>query len=157
MKNEFFYSVNDRFDAPRRIVAAAQIGFVLLSLVFLGFAQAEPIAVVTHEGVPVSALSREEVAELFLGQRSLSFSGISLIPVDVADESLREAFYQEIANMSAARVSAYWARRVFASQGRPPRKLPLGEAKSAVLSQAGTVTYLPNSGASGFKIVLRLP
>ena len=120
-------------------------------------ANAEMIAVVTQNGTPVTSLSKQEVANLFLGKHALTVGGQNLIPVDIADERLREAFYQSVAEMSAARVNAYWARLVFSAQGRPPRKLPLAEAKALILSQPGLVTYLPASGGGEFIVLLRLP
>jgi hypothetical protein len=115
---------------------------------------AEPVVVVTQYGTPVTSLSREQVADLFLGKRNITISGRDLIPLDVDDNSLREAFYQGVTGMSAMRVSAYWARVVFSAQGRPPRKFSLPEVKMLVHSQSGLVTYLPSDDANGFKILL---
>jgi len=117
----------------------------------------EPVAIVTQDGTPLASLSKQEAADLFLGKRKLQVAGQPLTPVDVADEGLRDAFYQGVADMSSVRVNAYWARLVFSAQGRPPRKLPLVEAQALVQSQPGMVTYLPGNGTSGFKILLRLP
>ena len=133
-------------------------GLLLTVLLMLDLpASAESVAVVTHDLIPVTTLTREEVADLFLGKRNITIKGLSLIPLDVNDEPLREAFYQGVAEMSAMRVNAYWSRLVFSAQGRPPRKLPLAEAKSLVQSQPGMVTYVPDVSAAGFKILLRLP
>ncbi|MFM9913968.1 MAG: hypothetical protein ACKVN9_10590, partial [Methylophilaceae bacterium] len=96
------------------------------------------------------------VADIFLGKRKLTVSGISLIPIDISDEALRENFYRQIADMNTIRVNAYWSRVVFSAQGRPPRILSLLDAKSLVASQQGVITYLPENNAAGFKIVLRL-
>jgi hypothetical protein len=120
-------------------------------------AWAESIAVVTKDDTVLTSLTRQEVSDLFLGKRKLVVAGIPLTPVDVADEALREAFYQGVAEMSASRVNAYWARLVFSAQGRPPRKLSLVEAKSLAKKHVGVVTYLPADTAGGFKILLRLP
>jgi hypothetical protein len=117
-------------------------------------AWAEPVVVVTQDGSSVTTLSRDEVADLFLGRRIITISGQDLIPLDVNDESLREAFYQGVANMSTLRVNAYWARLVFSARGRPPPKLSLSEVKRVVLYKPGLVTYLPADDAKGFKIIL---
>jgi len=83
--------------------------------------------------------------------------GQTLTPVDVADEVVRDAFYRGVADMSAVRVNAYWARLVFSAQGRPPRKLPIDKAKMLVASQLGAVTYLPLDDVGRLKILLALP
>ncbi len=116
--------------------------------------QADPVVVVTQDGTPVTSLSRGQVADLFLGKRNITVAGRDLTPLDVNDDSLREAFYQGVAGMSAMRVNAYWARLVFSAQGRPPRKFPLSEVQKLVRSRSGLVTYLPTSDANGFKILL---
>jgi hypothetical protein len=126
-------------------------------LVFVSMANAESIAVVTQEGVQIASLSREEVADLFLGKRKILVAGQTLTPVDVSDESLRDSFYQKVAEMRSVRVKAYWARLVFSAQGRPPRELKLTEAKHLIQSESGYVTYLPANTAEGFNVVLRLP
>jgi hypothetical protein len=120
-------------------------------------ALAEPLSVITANGTAVSSLTRDEVADLFLGRRKISIDGQTLIPLDASDDKVRDSFYQAIADMSAVRVSAYWARIVFAAQGRPPRKLPLDEVKFFLQSQPGTVTYAPDAKHNGFKILLSLP
>ncbi len=124
---------------------------------FISPTRAEPLSVITANGNVVSSLTREEVADLFLGKRKISIDGHALIPLDVSDDKLRDSFYQAVADMSAVRVSAYWARIVFSAQGKPPRKLPLDEVKFFLQSQPGTVTYAPDAKHDGFKILLSLP
>lgn len=120
-------------------------------------AHADSVIVVSDAGVPVTALSREDVADLFLGKRQITVEGLSLTPVDVDDDELRAAFYQGVADMSGIRVNAYWSRLVFSAQGRPPRKVALDVARSLIKSQPGVVTYLPDGDADGLRILLRLP
>ncbi|GAB6141529.1 hypothetical protein JCM14076_22580 [Methylosoma difficile] len=132
------------------------IGLALLLLLALPLA-AEPLAIVTQDSPEAAPLTREEIADLFLGKRKISLAGVNLTPVDISDEALRESFYQGIAEMSTVRVNAYWSRLVFSAQGRPPRQLPLEEAKALVLSTPGIITYIPDAHSNGFKILLRLP
>ena len=130
---------------------------MILVVLFIAWAfpvLAAPVVVVTQDGTPVTTLSRDEVADLFLGKRIITVAGRDLTPLDVNDDFLRESFYQGVAGMSAMRVNAYWARLVFSAQGRPPRKYPLSEVKKLVRSRSGLVTYLPSDDANGFKILL---
>jgi hypothetical protein len=126
------------------------------SLLAVSPAVAESIDVITANGTPISSLTREETADLFLGKRKMSIEGLPLIPLDVSDDGLRDLFYRTVADMSAVRVSAYWARLVFSAQGRPPRQLTVDEAKSLVQSQPGMVTYLRDGKNASFKILLNL-
>lgn len=133
------------------------IQVLLLSTSITSIAWAGSIAVVTQEGSVVKTMTREEAADLFLGKRKIAIEGLSLIPVDIADEDLRDNFYQLVADMSAVRVNAYWARIVFSAQGRPPKKLMPDEAKVLANTQPGTITYIPQNEASGFNLLLNLP
>ncbi|MFM9912292.1 MAG: hypothetical protein ACKVN9_02015 [Methylophilaceae bacterium] len=138
------------------MVKALTTSFFLLLIFGANRAAAEPVVVVTQGNFPISTLSRQDISDLFLGKRKISFSGINLVPIDISDEGLRETFYKQIADMSAIRVNAYWARVVFSAQGRPPRILTLPEAQALITNQQGIITYMPENNASGFKIILRL-
>lgn len=115
-----------------------------------------PLEVVTLSGIPVSSLSRQDVADLFLGRRQITLSGQTLKPVDVSDPSLRDNFYSQVAGMTSVMVNAYWARIVFSARGRPPPILSVTQAQAMVVSNVGFVTYLPDKGPLGFKVVVRL-
>ena len=117
----------------------------------------DSLAIVTAESSTLTSLTRKEVADLFLGKHKINIDGQSVTPIDVTDEASRDAFYQQVAEMSVLRVNAYWARLVFSGQGRPPQQLPLAEAMALAKNQPGTVTYLPARYANGFKILLKLP
>ncbi len=117
----------------------------------------DSLAIVTAESSTVTSLTRKEVADLFLGKHKINIGGQAVTPIDVTDEAPRDMFYQQVADMSAQRVNAYWARLVFSGQGRPPQQLSLTEAMALIKSQPGTVTYLPAQHANGFKILLKLP
>ena len=141
-----------------RMIQSGKFRFGCLILAVLALATcpaaAEPVDVVTQDGAKIASLSREQVADLFLGKARIVFEGLELTPLEVNDEPLREVFYQGVAGMSAMRVNAYWARLVFTSQGRPPRKLNLSDAERLVRSRPGFVTYVPSDDSNGFRILL---
>ena len=53
-------------------------------------------------------------------------------PVDLPKGDLRDSFYNEFASMNRARISAYWAQRVFTGAAQPPLQT---ESVEAALSQ----------------------
>ncbi len=115
------------------------------------------IAVVTGKGSQVAQLSREEIAELFLGKRN-SVQNISVMPIDNQDSALRERFYMSIAEMSNLRVKAYWSRIVFSGQGRPPQEASMEEGISRVINERETLFYLPQEHVTNkMQIVFTIP
>lgn len=115
------------------------------------------VLVALNPQTPEITLKREDVADLFLGRRKLYAGGISLVPLDTKDETLRESFYQGVAGMSSNRVRAHWARLVFSSQGRPPREVDAETALASLLNDRGILIYtFANRVPPGAKIMLKL-
>lgn len=136
----------------------------LVGLVFGGFllclpmwagAEEPVILVVASRNVAISQASRDQVANLFLGQ---SYGELKLRPIDSSDEALRERFYQRVAGLSANRARAVWARLVFATRQTPPREMTTEEAIQQLSGTGDTVAYLYRDNMPrGAKILLTLP
>lgn len=115
------------------------------------------IDVVASKDSQITQLSREDVAELFLGKRKYS-NDFPVTPIDSKDEKLRDRFYLEVTEMSNIRIKAYWSRIVFSGQGRPPREASITEAGSRLINEPGTLTYLPADQVTpDMKIVFSIP
>lgn len=113
------------------------------------------LLLVAHRELPEVTLSREDVADLFLGRRRIYAGSQVLSPVDVSNESWREGFYQAIAGFSSNRVRGYWAQQVFTGRSRPPKEVEPVAAGELVIREKGVVTYLPVVPA-GARVLLRL-
>ena len=86
---------------------------------------AEPsIAIVTNNHSELGALTRKQVADIYMG-RITSLPNLSIpLPLDYQGESaLRNHFYQALTGKSMAQINAYWARLSFTGQANPPRRL----------------------------------
>jgi ABC-type phosphate transport system substrate-binding protein len=113
------------------------------------------IVVITSTATPINTLSREQVANIFLGRAN---PDEKWKPIDSSSEPLRQRFYQLSANMSANRARAVWARLVFASRAIPPRQMTTDTAAATAISEPYGITYIeadrpPPNG----KVLLRLP
>lgn len=147
----------DRFTGSRPLskVCPACL-FCLLMLLGNGAVSAD-IAVVVHKDSKLERLSKEDVADLFLGKTRQSHD-ITLTPLDSLDTALRERFYQTVADMSAIRVKAYWSRIVFSGQGRPPQAIPATNISLHLTGEPDKLTYVPTEQVTPeMKIVLSLP
>lgn len=81
------------------------------------------VIVVTGAESRISALSKNQVSDIFLGKVVSLPDGSSPTLVDQPDSSpLREEFYMKVANRSAAQARAHWAKLYFTGRGMPPRQ-----------------------------------
>jgi len=117
----------------------------------------DAVTVVTHPDSPLAHLSREDVAALFLGERSVLADGRPVVPLDLDDENVRADFYAQAANRSLMQIRAYWARMVFTGNGRPPKSLPLDALQKRLATDPRTVAYVPAGKSAGLKVLLTLP
>lgn len=82
------------------------------------------IEVVAGKNSDTSALSREQVADIYLGRASRFPNGDRAIPIDLPSRSeLRENFYLKVTGKTPAQLKAYWSRMQFTGKGKPPREV----------------------------------
>lgn len=116
------------------------------------------VVVVTNRDNGIGAISRDEVADIFLGRKTVVSNNIALTPVDSSDHRLRERFYQSVAGMTTLRVKAHWSRLVFSGQGRPPPELNPQQAGERIAGEVSAVTYLlADQVTPAMKVLLELP
>jgi hypothetical protein len=120
---------------------------------------AEPLLIIVRFDSPVNALSRQEVADLYLDRSGVREKwGVPLKPLDQQDDTLRERFYGEVAAMSLNRLRAYWSKRVFTGRGRPPEEHPPERAAQVVAQDPKVVVYVPAGQCpKGVKVVHTIP
>jgi ABC-type phosphate transport system substrate-binding protein len=81
---------------------------------------ADVVAVVSAKST-VTALSKSEVTDIFLGRASRFPNGVQAVPIDQADGSVaRDEFYAKLAGKTAAQLKAYWSKIIFTGRGQPP-------------------------------------
>lgn len=103
----------------------------------------EVVAVVSVKS-PVTALSPNQVADIFLGKATRFPDGTPATPIDQKEDSpMRERFYAQFTGKSQAQVKAHWARLIFTGRGQPPRQLPGGaEVRRAVAENPSAIGYI---------------
>jgi ABC-type phosphate transport system substrate-binding protein len=135
-----------------------RVGFAIVGLVLslsAGMAAAEAVAVVSARS-PVTALSKNQVVDIFLGRVSRFPDGEPALPVDQAEGSpARDEFYAKFAGKSAAQIKAHWAKIIFTGRGRPPEELPNGiEVKKLVVRNLHAIGYIEQNLVDGSVRVL---
>ncbi len=108
-----------------------------------GRATAEVVAVVSAKN-PVTALSKNQVADIFLGKTSKFPDGSRAVPIDQAEGSAtRDAFYLQFTGKSSAQVKMYWSKMIFTGRGQPPREVSNGvEMKKHLINNPDEIGYI---------------
>jgi len=117
-----------------RLVLAAT-----LALSF-GVAHADVVVVVSAKS-PASKLTKEQVADIFLGRST------NMVPLDQAAGSpVRDEFYSKVAGQTAAQVKTTWAKLSFSGKGTPPKALGSDdEVKAQLAANPNAIAYMDKS------------
>jgi ABC-type phosphate transport system substrate-binding protein len=112
---------------------------VAMALTF-GAAHADVVVVVSAKS-PASKLTKEQVADIFLGRST------SMVPLDQAAGSpVRDQFYTKVAGQTAAQVKTLWAKLSFSGKGTPPKALGSDdEVKAQLAANPNAIAYMDKS------------
>jgi ABC-type phosphate transport system substrate-binding protein len=95
------------------------IGVVFMAS--LSEAQGGSFKVIVHSSNPVSSLSKQEVASLFLKKTTKWKNGETVMPIDLVDGSpARVVFSKLVLGKSVDQIKAYWNNRIFSGADTPP-------------------------------------
>jgi ABC-type phosphate transport system substrate-binding protein len=119
-------------------------------------ASADVVAVVSADS-PITALSKTQVIDIFLGRRSRFPDGSSAVPIDqIEGSTAREDFYARFAAMSPAQLKAFWSKIIFTGRGQPPSSVATSrDVKKLLLARPNTIGYMDQSMVdSSLKVIL---
>jgi ABC-type phosphate transport system substrate-binding protein len=117
--------------------------------------KAEVVAVVSSKS-NITALSKNQVADIFLGKVSRFPDGIVAVPIDQAEGSTeRDEFYAKVADRSPAQITAYWSKIIFTGRGQPPRAVSNDlEMKKRIAANPSAIGYIDSKLVDGSVRVL---
>lgn len=103
------------------------------------------VVVVVNPKAPESTMTREQVAQFFLGKSS------SMTPIDQPDASpIRAEFYKKVADKDAAQAKALWSKLVFTGKATMPKEVADNAAvKAAVAANPKAIGYIDKSAVDG--------
>lgn len=119
----------------------------------LGLAAAAQAGVVVVGHPSAAALTKDQVADIFLGKN------LAAAPVDLPEAApARAEFYSKATGREPAQVKATWSRIAFSGKGQPPKELPDAAAvKKAVAADPKAIGYIDKSAVDGsVKVLLTL-
>ena len=128
---------------PGMILCTGIMGLAVTLGLTISVARADVVAVVSSKS-PITALTKNQIVDIFLGKRSLFPDGTSAIPIDqIEGSATRDAFYVRFAGMSPAQVKAFWSRIIFTGRGQPPRSVATSiETKNLLASNPNAIGYV---------------
>lgn len=128
-------------------------GALLLALATISLPAAAELVVVAGAASGAAGLSKEQVADVFLGKNP------SLTPVDQAESSpLREEFYTKVVGKSAAQAKSYWSKLAFTGKGTPPKEMASSaDVKKALAANPALVGYIEKAAVDGSVKTLLTP
>lgn len=131
------------------IAAVAASSLTMLSLPALA-----EVAVVVSTKAAESSLTREQVAQFFLGKST------AMTPIDQADSAaVRAEFYKKVADKDAAQAKALWSKLVFTGKATMPKEVADNAAvKAAVAANPKAIGYIDKSAVDAtVKVVYTAP
>jgi len=140
---------------PMNRVGLTLIG-VVLSLAGR-MAAADVVAVVSAKS-PITALSNDQMMDIFLGKTSRYPDGASAVPIDQAEGSpVRNEFYTALTAKTPVQLKAYWSKIIFTGRGQPPRAVSSSaELKKRLIADAAAIGYIERSEVdSSVKILIQ--
>jgi ABC-type phosphate transport system substrate-binding protein len=138
------------------ILGWADLQVIALSALMTSISsRAEVVAVVSSKSA-ITALSKSQVADIFLGKVSRFPDGILAVPIDQAVGSVeRDEFYAKVADRSPAQISAYWSKIIFTGRGEPPTQVSNGiEMKKRIVANPSAIGYIDDKLVDGSVRVL---
>jgi len=118
----------------------------VVSLCLLGAASAraaEPFKVIVNARMTGRAISRQSIAQVFLGRVERWGDGHAIAPVDLSTTSTtRAAFSQAVLDMSVLAVRQYWTRTIASGHFPPPVRTADEDVIAFVAGRPGAIGYV---------------
>lgn len=125
----------------------AGIFFLLLILLFVPLCGADEILIIGSKDIPADAVSRDEIRNIFLGEKVKWDSGEKITFVLLMTE-VHEAFLKQYLGSTAAQYQNYWKKMIFTGKAKSPKSFSSPEKLiEYVGSSGGSIAYIPSAEA----------
>ncbi|HEV8578298.1 MAG TPA: substrate-binding domain-containing protein [Thermoanaerobaculia bacterium] len=121
------------------------LAVVMLLLGLTGSMAADSFVVIVNEASPLSALSKQQVSDVFFRKTTKWQDGTDAVPIDLGESSpTRASFSKSVLGKGVAAVKSYWQRMIFSGRAVPPsEKASAADVMSFVRTHPGAIGYVP--------------
>ena len=144
----------------KKLIKLFSLSLVISSLYLVAPIANAGVAVITHPGVKEIGLSKNKLAQIYLGKIKNYSNGRSIKAVDLPKSSAaHKKFYKSVVKKSPAAVKRHWSKLKFTGKGKPPKELsnPRDVVKW-VASNEGAIGYIDGKYLNkSVKVVLIIP
>lgn len=121
--------------------------------VFLALPAMAEVVVVVHAKSAESAMTKEQVAQVFLGKST------AMTPIDQSDSApVRAEFYKKVTDKDSAQVKALWSKLVFTGKATMPKEVADNAAvKAALAANPKAIAYIDKSAVDATVKVVYAP
>ena len=112
------------------------------------------VVVVVNPKAAEAALSKDQIAQFFLGKSS------AMTPIDQPEDApIRAEFYKKVTDKEAAQAKALWSKLVFTGKATMPKEAANSAAvKAAVAANPKAIGYIEKSAVDAtVKVVFSAP
>ena len=112
------------------------------------------VAVVVNPKAAEASMTKEQVAQFFLGKST------AMTPIDQPEDApVRAEFYKKVTDKDASQAKALWSKLVFTGKASMPKEVANSAAvKSAVAANPKAIGYMEKSAVDGsVKVVYTAP
>jgi ABC-type phosphate transport system substrate-binding protein len=130
------------------------LSFVLAAILGIAMPAQAEVVVVVNPNAPEASLSKEEVAQYFLGKSA------ALVPIDQPESApIRAEFYKKVADKDMSQMKALWSKLIFTGRATMPREVTgNAEVKKAVAGNPKAIGYIDRSAVDAtVKVVYPAP
>jgi len=109
------------------------------------------VVVVVAATSPLETLTRNQVADIFLGKSNRLPGGDQAVVIDQPEGSAtRDEFYSTYTGKSAAQIKAHWSKIIFTGRGQPPQVVSnSAEVKKRIAENPDTIGYIDTRELDG--------
>jgi ABC-type phosphate transport system substrate-binding protein len=127
---------------------------IATAILALGIPAMAEVVVVVNPKAAESSLTKDQVAQFFLGKST------AMTPVDQPDSApVRAEFYKKVTDKDASQVKALWSKLVFTGKATMPKEVGDSAAvKKAVAADPKAIGYIEKSAAdASVKVIYSAP
>ena len=116
----------------------------------VGVVRADVVVIVSAKS-PITALTKDQVSDLFLGKVATFPDGGQAVPIEQPDSvAAHDEFHSKVTGKTNVQIKSHWSRMVFTGKGSPPKEVPnSSEVKKLVAANPNMIGYVEKSALDG--------